>query len=79
MTSPLTAHGFAWCVQIRDTQFVARRSVGSFAGALHVSAPSPSSVDLPMLMRRFSQALLGIVYSGDWLAFIKEACVWALS
>ena len=20
------------------------------------------------------QALLGIVYSGDWLAFIKEAC-----
>jgi hypothetical protein len=21
------------------------------------------------------QALLGIVYSGDWLAFIKEACV----
>ena len=23
----------------------------------------------------FEKALLGIVYSGDWLAFIKEACV----
>lgn len=22
-----------------------------------------------------TQALLGILYSGDWLAFIKEACV----
>lgn len=26
-----------------------------------------------------TQALLGIVYSGDWLAFIKEACVPVIS
>lgn len=24
----------------------------------------------------FEKALLGIVYSGDWLAFVKEASVW---
>jgi len=27
----------------------------------------------------FEKALLGIVYSGDWLAFIKEACVFITS
>jgi len=26
----------------------------------------------------FEKAMLGIVYSGDWLAFIKEACVYPL-
>ena len=27
----------------------------------------------------FEKAILGIVYSGDWLAFIKEAYVFTLS
>jgi hypothetical protein len=34
-----------------------------------------SPVPLPAPKANVLQALLGIVYSGDWLAFIKEACV----
>ncbi|KAJ3545812.1 hypothetical protein NMY22_g2292 [Coprinellus aureogranulatus] len=38
------------------------------------SLPIPPSSNLPLCIS-LNLALLGIVYSGDWLAFIKEECV----
>ena len=35
-------------------------------------------VSVILSISNVAQALLGIIYSGDWLAFIKEACVVSL-
>ncbi|KNZ80288.1 Tetratricopeptide repeat protein 39B [Termitomyces sp. J132] len=62
------------------------RKKAGFFGSLMGSTASIRSMsdgerhaELTYAESLFEKALLGIVYSGDWLAFIKEACVLSLS
>jgi hypothetical protein len=54
---------------------------GSSSGpsAIRAMTPVERHAELVYAETTFEKALLGIVYSGDWLAFLKEACVSAPS
>jgi len=58
-------------------RFSAFRLAGYVTGSSGVNNMNPVErhAELVYAESLFEKALLGIVYSGDWLAFIKEACV----
>lgn len=79
-----TKHGNVIANQHRKKQaFLGSRLAGYVVSTLHPSGISfikgmtdvERHAELLYAESMFEKALLGIVYSGDWLAFIKEACV----
>ncbi|PFH45834.1 hypothetical protein AMATHDRAFT_157688, partial [Amanita thiersii Skay4041] len=77
-----TKHGNHIASQHRKKQsFLGSRLAGYVVSALHPSSlsfirsmtPLERHAELVYAESLFEKALLGIVYSGDWLAFIKEA------
>jgi hypothetical protein len=75
-------HGNAISTQHRKkTAYLPTRLVGRVFKSLNTSGvgwyksmtPTERHAELVYTESLFEKALLGIVYSGDWLAFVKEA------